>query len=529
MRAAGAGQFFVKGVCVLLLIGMALWVRVPVARAISDAEQSFLSLYFTDEELHVVSATRSLKSIARIAENVTVVTAADIELMNAHTMEDVLNSVPGVATSIAVQFVTNSSAVIQGPDIRHVTVLLNGVPLNNLSDSVALLGVFPVQDIEKLEIIKGPTSSVWGSAMGGVINIITKGPGASPFEGSASLDYGTKNTGDYRAAISGTVGSFGYAFSGTKLMTDGLIEGFDVDAGHLSARLDYTIAERTSANFMLFYGDTDRGDGVDTQYDLAWRNRFKQLVSQLGLSSGIGRTGRLDLSLWTTSFDFQCFMNTLSSSEELSHATYKESRTGAGLKYAVGLGGQNLVVGADYSAGALDGSTFESQNLVQNQWALFANDTIALGDLTIIPGLRYDDISTTGGFWSPSLGATCLLAKETLVWATVARGFSIPPLSSVSGSSEINKYRANPDLAAETMWSYQVGFESGVLDTFWLKVSAYRHDVEDAIADKQLENDWWTRENAGRQRVFSRRRGSRNRRGRPGRAESNLRCQPEVR
>ena len=62
------------------------------AFAMSEAERTFLQMYFSDEELVVVSATRSLKSITRVAENIEVVTKADIELMNAHMLVDVLNT-----------------------------------------------------------------------------------------------------------------------------------------------------------------------------------------------------------------------------------------------------------------------------------------------------------------------------------------------------------------------------------------------------------------------------------------------------
>ncbi len=500
MRAGKTGRVFVKSIALLMLIGVAVWVRIPVARAISNAEQAFLSLYFSDDELHVISSTRSLQSIARIAENVTVVTAADIELMNAHTMVDVLGSVPGVVMSTAAPFVSNAIAMIQGPDIRHVTVLLNGVLLNNLSDNVAILGAIPVQDIAKVEILKGPASSVWGSAMGGVVNIITKGPGTKAVQGSVALDYGSENTGDYRAAISGRLGGLGYAFSGTKLRSDGLVEGFEADAEHLSARLDYAIAERTSANFTFFYGDTNRGDGIDREFDLSFSNRHKHLVSQLALTSALGRAGSLDFALWTTRFDNRYFMNQLSDNLELSLNTLKENRSGASLKYAVSTGGQDLVFGADYSAGTLDASNIEGADPELKQWAVFANDTIGLGNLTLTPGVRYDDISIAENFWSPSLGATYLLARDTLLRATVARGFSIPTPAETSGDSEINRYRANPDLTVEKMWSYQAGFESGILDIFWLRLSAYRHDVEDAIAEKSLDNDFFTKVNAGRQR-----------------------------
>ena len=62
----------------------------------SEQERKFLLMYFDEDELFVVSTTRSLKSISRMAENVEVVTAEDIELMNAHTLADVLNTINGV-------------------------------------------------------------------------------------------------------------------------------------------------------------------------------------------------------------------------------------------------------------------------------------------------------------------------------------------------------------------------------------------------------------------------------------------------
>lgn len=274
-----------------------------IAEAISEAEKSFLSLYFSEDELQVVSATRSLQSIARVAENMEVVTADDIELMNAHTLADVLNTVSGAQVQFTGSFGVQAMADIQGANFTRVTVLMNGVPLNNFNSTVTDVGFYPVQDIEKIEIVKGPASAAWGSALGGVVNIITKGPGSQPLQARASLSYGTKNSADYRTTISGRSGRLGYYLSGSGLQTDGLTEGFAVDAGYFGTRLDYAVAERTSATFTLFYGDASRGDGILKEYDLAWSNQFKRLISSLSVASAVGEGGRLALSLWGTSFD----------------------------------------------------------------------------------------------------------------------------------------------------------------------------------------------------------------------------------
>src|SRR4030042_1323461 len=72
----------------------------PFVYAQSGEEKKFLLMYFKEDELEVISATRSLKSITQVAENVSVITAEDIELMNAHTLTDVLNTITGVQVDI---------------------------------------------------------------------------------------------------------------------------------------------------------------------------------------------------------------------------------------------------------------------------------------------------------------------------------------------------------------------------------------------------------------------------------------------
>ncbi|HTZ18664.1 MAG TPA: TonB-dependent receptor plug domain-containing protein, partial [Dissulfurispiraceae bacterium] len=168
MKSRGGKSFVraVHGVFTVLVLYMMLPVFAFAEQ--SEEEKNFLLMYFKEEELQVVSSTRSIKSISRVAENMTVITAQDIERMNAHTLADVLNTVNGVQ----VQFSSttpgsHASASIQGSDERHVTIFIDGVVQNNLSSNRADMGLIPVQNIEKIEIVKGPASSVWGSALGG--------------------------------------------------------------------------------------------------------------------------------------------------------------------------------------------------------------------------------------------------------------------------------------------------------------------------------------------------------------------------
>src|ERR1700690_1214796 len=181
------GKFFVRAAHAAFGM-LVLYMMLPALAFAeqSEEEKNFLLMYFKEEELEVVSSTRSLKSISHVAENISVVTAADIERMNAHSLAEVLNTVNGVQVQFSPTTPGNDATVfIQGSEQRHVTILIDGIIQNNLFSNQQDIGIIPVQMIERIEIIKGPASSAWGSALGGVINVITKNPVDSGLHGMA--------------------------------------------------------------------------------------------------------------------------------------------------------------------------------------------------------------------------------------------------------------------------------------------------------------------------------------------------------
>ena len=109
------------------------------ALAQPSEDRKFLLLYFKEEELVVESPTRGPKSITQVAENITVITADDIKLMNAHTVAEVLNTITGVQMFLSGGPGSIATATIQGSDARHVAVFIDGVSLNNIGDNVVYL------------------------------------------------------------------------------------------------------------------------------------------------------------------------------------------------------------------------------------------------------------------------------------------------------------------------------------------------------------------------------------------------------
>jgi vitamin B12 transporter len=114
-----------------------------------------------------------------------------------------------------------------------------------------------------------------------------------------------------------------------------------------------------------------------------------------------------------------------------------------------------------------------------DRWAIYANDTISLKKWSITPGIRYDHDSITGSFVSPSLGITYQLGTNSILRASIARGFTIPPLSWSSGGALF--LEPNPSLDPEKVWSYQIGAESTAFKYLWIKATFFRHELDDTF------------------------------------------------
>jgi vitamin B12 transporter len=445
------------------------------AFAQAEEEMDILQMIYKDQDL--VTPSRSPKPISQVAENITVIDAEEIEAINAHTLTDVLYHVTGVQMDIqgGPGFLTN--AYIQGSDPRHVRVVVDGVTLNNIADNFADIGAFPVQQIERIEIIKGPGSSAWGSSLGGIINIITKSPDPErKFGGTASASIGERTTADLRADLSGTVESLGYYIYGGGMTSDGLTPIAPVDRGDFYAKLQWTATPKARLQLSVAYDKGSRG----IESDITQKDILEYFFSTLSFNYNFSDALNFDISGRVSKRSNSLFQGQLNRvNDELS--------AGGSAKLNWRSGVQSLLVGADYDNGAMESPDILGGRQIQVRWALFANDTLTKWDFSLTPGLRYDHISTTGDFVSPSLGLTYTLLEKTIFRAYYARGFNNPGIGLLFGNGF-----GNPDLKMEKVDSYSLGAETAVFKYFWFKATGFLHDVRDVIDQNTL--------NAGKER-----------------------------
>src|SRR5205807_3446314 len=166
-------------------------------------------------QLIVVTATRIPTPEAELASSVTVVTADEIAAQQQRTFADVLRNIPGLNLVQQGGPGSVTSVFMRGTNSNHTKVLVDGIDVSDPSNANAAFdfGQLLPQDIERIEVLRGPQSGLYGSdAIGGVINVITRG-GSGPMKLAASVEGGTFDSFNQTAGVSGSQNAFHYSAS----------------------------------------------------------------------------------------------------------------------------------------------------------------------------------------------------------------------------------------------------------------------------------------------------------------------------
>ena len=486
--------YFIKNGIYIFFFFLASVCFCPSAFAQSEEEMQILRLFYNEKDLVVVSPTRYPKPISQAAENITVITAKAIENMNAHTVAEVLNRVQGIFVAFYQDFGALSLLLIQGSEERHVLVLLDGVPWNYLNSGSAETNSIPVGIIERIEIIKGPASSAWGSSLGGVINIVTKSAGNSEKPGgSISASYGKSNSQDYRAQVSSKAGSVGYYLFAGHQESDGLRGSRSFDNTSLYSKIKIPVSTDVNIGFTVGYSEPQIEVGDFPTLDLSQTGDTRTFFGTASLDASLNRELSLNFSVYNFKQKSVLTSDSLGlgstgSAGEIYYKHYaNEKTTGGSGKLVWRHGIHTAVLGVDLSCGKLDQTITLPYNEPPitkthpdiDKQAIYINDTIIIDQWAITPGIRYDHNNITGSFVSPSLGVTYKLGKDSILRASAARGFTIPPLSWTSGGYLFTD--PNPSLDPEEVWSCQAGVETGAINYLWLKAIVFHHDLKNAL------------------------------------------------
>ncbi len=293
----------------------------------------------------VVTATRTEKELETAPGSVSIVTKKDMEKRNIKTVDEALNTVPGVFDRRGKGLMdTRSQVSIRGiPGQMRTLILLDGIPLNSAYTGEVQWGGLSPEDAERIEVVKGPFSSLYGGyAMGGVVNVITKMPGKSEF--TLKTGYGSSwDRGDAMDDMRKFYLSYGdkfkdkfslFASYGYKA-TNGYPSDFNVQSSQPTAGItgwSYTTDNQGNTRYLI----SDKGD-----------NRWWDDNVTLKAGYDFSKTSKINLSFMRTRYEYNydtphTYLKNAAGSEVWSYGTVRES------SFLSGSGGrlQNI-----YSAG----------------------------------------------------------------------------------------------------------------------------------------------------------------------------------
>ena len=466
------------------------------------ASAAFANAEFEDApQTIVVTATRIPTPELQIASSISVVTADDIAARQLQSLPDVLALVPGVNVVQSGGPGGQTSVFMRGTNSNHTKVLVDGIDVSDPSSPVGAFdfGQFLTQDVEKVEILRGPQSGLYGSdAIGGVINVITKS-GSGPAQFNAGVEGGSFDTFNQSGGVSGSADRFHYAANVAHLhsgatpvtplnllapgeqriddyndnLTGSIKLGFDVtdhfDLG-LVARYTDTHLRLTGENYNNF--PMDYPDSVQSENDT--RQYYARATGHL---TSFG--GGLEQTLGLAYSNIKSF----ETSPENPESDFFGQRVKIDWQGNVRLAAdEKLVLGAEHQRDEMT-VPLSAATTIDSGYAELQS---AFGDsLFNTLSVRYDDNDRFGGKVTYRVAPAYVIQDTgTKLKASVGTGFKAPTLSQMFQNFPAFFFFANPNLKPETSLGYDLGFEQPLLNgAVRFGATYFRNDIKNLIAD----------------------------------------------
>lgn len=500
----------------------------------------------------IVTATKTEAEVKAVPQAVEVITQEDIQRTGANDVLTALSLANNLNLSRA--GMTGNAVSLRGMSTNHTLILVDGKRYagedTDVTTNVYNLQRLNVSDIDRVEIVRGPSSSLYGSdAMGGVINIITKTPEKA--SGTVGVVTGTRNTAEYfnfstgkhgrwSAVVDGrfdkqrVINRYAHSVSSAGAVTDGYDRSmygmrrtfhggavydfenannnklrFDIDYMKEDLRSDY--ADTKSASGMMYYNKNkhewyhNEQKGFSVEYTgKTNRNeyQFRTYYNQLEKNSNLVNERKFPSPV------MENILGSIYPKADMDYAKYNTWVTEA--KDTMYIGDRhNLTFGGEYrrleyEGTRLGGSTTGLDKKVAskdvNSYAGYIEDMWQVNDkLLLIPSVRLEHNSQFGSEATPKIGATYSINNHWRFKANYGKGYKAPTLSELymimnraMGVATVH-VEGNPNLQPETSYSYDFSIEADKGANFG-KLTYFNNKVSNLIdTESAPDNEYWSK------------------------------------
>lgn len=482
-----------------------------------------------------VQATRVDKSLYEIPASVGFVDKDDIQFGRQQLgLDESLNKIPGLWMPNRYNFNQDLSISIRGFGkrstfgIRGVKIFVDGIP-NTLPDGQGGIDSIDIGSTDRIEVIRGPSSSLYGASAGGVINLYTEDGPAVPFVEGRALS-GSYNFSQFQLKTGGQKDALNYLFNLTRLNLDGYRDHSKIERTMLNSKLNYEIdntsdltftlnildkpiaddpgglteaqvkADREAAQFNNSTARFDAGESVEQQqfgflyrksvgdkHEIIARNyyQFRNFDAKLPVGPLIGVSGGLiELDRFFLGGGLQ--------------DTYTDSFFGHRNRLTVGFDVDSQMderKNFENLLGAMGALTLDQDEDVFS-WGVYLQNEFSLTDnLELTFGVRYDEVefeftdyfladadqsgSAEFSEWSPQVGLLWKFHEAINVFGNVSTAFETP--STREFASPVGPGGFNTSLDAQTSTNYEIGIKGFLPGRTSYELSVFRIDTTDEL------------------------------------------------
>lgn len=437
----------------------------------------------------VLSASATATGRSQVGSSVTVITEEDIQRRGSRTLNEILRIVPGLDLTPRGGAGQQTTIFTRGTNGSQTKVLLDGIPINDPSGPSRAFDSsnFLLDNVQRIEVIRGPQSTIYGSdAIGGVINIVTR-RGDGPAQMRTTHEGGSFGTYYQSTTLSGGDERLWYSFSGAWFKNDGFsavsagTEDDGYENGTLTGRIGLLLTDDWDFDVSWRYLDSDvdlddfMADGPrnldNEQFFLRARTTLTQFDGRLEHRAGYshasfkrddragfqayfdGESHRFDYQASLLTYDDGCFTHRITTGVEHIREDVAQDTSSAFITFDP--------TAAQFGTGGF----VENQFSIGDRWFTTA-------------GYRHDDFSRAGDADTYRVTNRLLFPESgTALHGAIGTGFRAPALAEVAAG-----FGFNPNLRPEESFGWEAGAEQRLFeDRLILDATYFRNDLDDLI------------------------------------------------
>lgn len=447
----------------------------------------------------VVTATRTAQTLDDTLVDTTLITRQEIERSQARDLMDLLQGLPGISFANAGGPGKVTSMFLRGSNSEHVLVLVDGVRMGS-----ATLGSFaweqlPLAQIERIEITRGPASSLYGAdAVGGVVQIFTRKGTRDGVASRATLGGGSYNSFNSSAGLAGGNGQFwgsgefafdttdGFnAYKGSSIFQpyEGDKDGYRNTSGSLRAGMKLGEMGEAGVNWLRVKGKND--------FDGSFVNQADTVQEVLAANVNLKASPSFNL-LFNAGQSKDQADNSLNG---VFKTRFDTTRDNASVLGSLTLGaGQSLTVGLDYLKDKVDSTTAYTVQSRDNT-GVFAEYLARMGGFDLQASLRNDDNQQYGNHATWTAGAGYRFSPALRAVALAGTAFKAPNFNQLYFPGF-----GNPNLQPEESTSLEFGL-NGTLSGLRWNTRLFQNDIDHIIVTARQPNGTYLPSNLNEARI----------------------------